>query len=1145
MTEENKGDQLSGFAPIEGFFTQTPSEPRKRPTDHLYLAILRQIQQRHKILGTHFSSSEKLEAYIGNHKAKELIRRRIKSIVAANSREIARLSEQKSEKKNPQSDVSMYWALVVNNYVEVSKVFQEIPENIGFCDYGKLAKWYAANSSKTHNSSGDKDKVLEALNGQWKSRRAYIQNRWNAITGREHSIDSAADVPALDEVDRWKAPIPYRPSWSNALYSLEANQMMHRSAIGSSAFGRQTGTTEYSSTSDLTGNPDSDTSEGVGSNEGCLKRLLGGIASLFSSSSNQQDNGDLRDGNYANSNSPIEDLYTLAGGKIPKQPSSGPDGKLYTFPGTLRRHENTYYDYSLIIPIEDCGPCKNESEATYSRNLLAAKVLVGKAKTVLKFLSDIGLSQVLGKYGDKEIVADIELLLEAILEISAATSVNSVRRRKRRLREMAGLMRLLARTEMFLTGLQEGSDPKQFLEALRTAIRDFPAYDLKSTQMPTTNENQPLRRNTLYFPNENQTYYGRENINNNVNIPDAYWYDYNYYDPGSPGGWEWWVAYEQRHDLRNYVIYLGDVFYQRLNALVGSSRDMRDAVTAFSGGYAQFQTDFERLASGVVNNAALALGHLLDEIAEQITLPQKVNVEGSKRLALQVIFRQYWHPDGYVMGKLVGYKNLIPNQRETLHRRTFVRTITEMTTAEEYASARQDDYSQSQKETAEVIRETSRDFDFTQNASGHFDVGIWGVESETEIGLSLGQKSKSVQTMVSEATMKGSAKYSDRREVKVRELTEVEDVQEVTTELANLNQEITANYFYYQLLRQYRVTIELHDLRPVLLRTRDIPTPAEIDDKFISTHIHILIHCLPNQLAVDAQESTDQLDVLGRTLIRRRAEMDQRAAEFEIFKNQPPPPPDNQAEYNQYRQELQSKERILSEARQEFIEIEEQYTRIQARLNRVVTHIRRNLCHYMQFIWQASPKTDEDKLLQNETFCREPLPRVTRGLIRQGYFGNEVIFDYTGRSIALFDLIVSNLTPGSEIASLPVGELRETALFQYLSRYYPNQAEILLEQIRSSAFVTDPIQPEEVLSSRSVQIPQDALVVETMPGEVPLLEGFQMAHRMLDVRRADLENTHLKERIKDRPWKAKGDDTYEVRRYEGDVPQQGEVSEQL
>jgi hypothetical protein len=660
------------------------------------------------------------------------------------------------------------------------------------------------------------------------------------------------------------------------------------------------------------------------------------------------------------------------------------------------------------------------------------------------------------------------------------------------------------------------------------------------------------------------------------------------------------------------------VFHDKLKALVDSATEMRDAVDEFSGTYTGLETEFELLAAGTVNKAASALSLLFGQIAEQLTLPKTTRGEGSVRLALQVVFRQHWFPEAYVMGKLVGYKNLIPNQKETVKRRTFIKSTVETTTAEEFIAARQDDYSRSQKETAEVIKETSKDFNFTQNASGHYDVVIWGVETETTVGLGLSEKSRAVQNMVSEASMKGSAKYSEKREIKIKELTEVEDVQEVTSELENANQEITANYFYYQLLRQYRVTIALNDLRPVLLRVRDVPSPTEVDDKFISTYSHILLHHLPNQLSVDAQESADKLDVSAREMIRKRAEMEQRAAEFQVFRQRPAPDLSESDKYNAYREEYRSRERILSEARNEFIEAEKEYTVLRAKMNRVLTHVRENICHYMQFIWQESPKVDQNKILAEEEFCGEKLPRVTRGLLRQGYYGNEEIFDYTGDSLELFENILLNFRPGDEILAgflhlvtdeqLPFGHtgvhrlknryiitgsitltnasingnlpnedidyiveydkgvitfinpfedtgpmisyetyenLAQTSLFQYLERYYsPSEIEELIEQIRSLAFIEDPVHPEEVLSTRSVQIAQDALVAETMPGQVPLLEGFQMAHRMLDVQKSCLENLHLSERMADRPWKKKGEDSYAIRRYEGDTPPQKEVKEE-
>ena len=161
----------------------------------------------------------------------------------------------------------------------------------------------------------------------------------------------------------------------------------------------------------------------------------------------------------------------------------------------------------------------------------------------------------------------------------------------------------------------------------------------------------------------------------------------------------------------------------------------------------------------------------------------------------------------------------------------------------------------------------------------------------------------------------------------------------------------------------------------------------------------------------------------------------------------------------------------------------------------------------MQFIWQALPKVDQDYLLQRELFRGIPLPELTLGLSRLGYFGKEEIFEFSGISVALLNHLLPNLIPGTEIASLPQETLQQMAVYQQLSQYYATDSNALIDRIKGHAFIKDPADPEDVFDTIQVQVPQDAVVVEALPGQVPLLEGFQMAHRMLDVEGKCLENT--------------------------------------
>lgn len=584
--------------------------------------------------------------------------------------------------------------------------------------------------------------------------------------------------------------------------------------------------------------------------------------------------------------------------------------------------------------------------------------------------------------------------------------------------------------------------------------------------------------------------------------------------------------------LKPYVEYIAGEFYRKLQDLLSAASNMRDAVRNFQGDVQQIQEDFEKLATGTVNEATMVLALLLDDMSSQLPLWSEEWSEGSIRLGLFVIFRQYWSPEGYVKGKLVGYKSLIPDQKEKIRRRTFIKTITEQITTQEFVRTRQQDFSRSQKETSEVIQENANKFNMSTSASGGFDISIGSLNITTNTGFELSNMSRSTQSSLAEATMKSAMSYNQKREVKLREETETQDEFESVTELHNPNQEITANYFYYQLLRQYLVTVQMHDVRPVLLRTRHAPSESAIDDKFLADYAHILLNVLPTQLSADLQDTVNDIDGMARNIMIARGRFfdDQRAYE-DVLRSTRPADPD------QARERDERLGRLQEVARESFAALTTQweaYAKARVHLDRVVDHVRRNRCHYMQFIWQESPTTDYDRILRTETFGGIPLPELTRGLQRQGYFGNEEIFDFVGPSWALADALVRMLTPGSDLATLSEDEIRQTALFELLARYYSDkEIDDLLEQIRNHTFVTDPASKGAVLSSRRVQIAQDALVAETMPGQIPLLEGFKAAHRMLDIEHACLENTHLKARIADRPWKEHGEDTYQVLRREG------------
>ncbi len=1002
-----------------------------------------------------------------------------------------------------------YQVLATAGYVEPSEVLYDFPATPTLCEISTAIrddKYPAGNANAAQQQS-----IQQQINAAI----TLFATRWRAIAG---TMYQPGDIPEVGDLVRLKAPVPLRPAWTDALAAREANALNAETPPnGNGAGGNQPGGNGNGNGS---GNGASGSS-GTGSRTSPRRdAVVDGTATT--DGGNADGNG--ADGNGVDAGAALmhtcdaNDLMVNAGMQ-PLRPPVDAEPR-YTFPGQLLQREHIFYDYAVVVPVDECGPLRPEIASIDHRSIDAVRASAAQIHAVLDFLDSFGLSDVLGTYpavpdaaGNLQeppnVAAETRDLLSRVMQVDEQTSLTDVRAWKRRMRTAATLVRSAARRRQFIGKLGD-ANPRASLEKLAIAIADVPDYRLY--------EDDKMRRNQ--DGNEKADYLEIEGLRpGNVR---AVYGDMVIDD------------HEQVRSLSRYLFYLAGPFKDALDGLKQAAIEMRDAVDKSKGNSEQLLKDFQRLAEGQINDALYIIARLLDDIAEQLPLWSERWGEGSKRLGLLMIYRQYWTPEGYVKGKLVGHKNLMPAQKERIHRRTFVKRLGEEQTVQEFARSQQNDYTRTQKETSEIVKENTNKFDFSLSASGGFDIVIGSLDVTSTNTISIGSMSRAAQSSIAEASMKATMSYNEKREVKLREETTVEQETDSVIEVVNPNQEITANYFYYQLLRQYSVTVELHDLRPVLLRTRAVPSEPEIDEKFLADNAHILINVLPAQLSSDLENGVGDIEALARAELRARSVQDERRLALTVAENRVLPAGDPPEAAREHEARLQSLREALTTATKELQTAEDAYQRVRSRLDRVVAHVRQNICHYMQFIWQASPRTDYDKILRTETFGGLSLPQLTRGLMRQGYHGDEEIFDFVGPSMALAEALVRTMTPGSDFSTLSDDELRDTELFQQLARQYSEEElDDVIAQMRGQAFITDPQASDQVLSSRRVQVAQDALVVEAMPGQVPLLEGYKMAHRMLDLERACLENHHLAARTGDQAWRNGGEDSYRVYRRDG------------
>ncbi len=906
-------------------------------------------------------------------------------------------------------------------------------------------------------SANDQPSLAEASAALGALQR-FLSNRWFALTGRRLADEPD---PTLARLTDRMAPVPWRTAWSPALYRQEAERMG-----------------------------------------------LAPVAAAAPAAPAPEAPADPCD---------IDRLYALAGAQPPRPPAAGEPR--YTFPGRLNTNEDIYYDYAVVLPVDECGPFQ-EARTDRPRDVTAARVLAGKALQVLGFLETMNLADALGQRGPNDTVADdVRALLADVLAVAPADPALAVGSLRGRVRQMAGLLRAIAQSEMLLAPLQP--QPIEDVRArLAAALAGLPTMRQVQDERINDNRNSSPIVTYLSFPGPPAHDKGEVRL-------------FRYDTFTAPPGWSIDGPQMARH-LGPYLEYLGGEFFTRIEELKSRAEAARDMLAAVQQPGTAFRASFLDLASELVHAAIFALAELLEAAAATLSLLPQERAEGSKRLAMLAIYRQHWFPAGYVQGKLVGYKNLAPGQSEKVLRRTLVKTVRETSTAAEFAATRAQENSATRRETGEVVSEMASKFGMNISASASFSVLVASGDLRTDTALELAANSRTTQGRLSEATTKTAVNWNEKRELSLRQQVETEDLVEVTTAIENRNQEITANYFYYQLLRDYTVRTELYDLRPVVLRARDLPAPAAVDAQFLSEHAHALLPVLPAQLADDMQAALGDFDPLARSVVRLRAEAAQRRLELEAARQEPVP---QDAELARQRSVgLERLGAIAIEARARLMAAEERWLAVRARLGRVASHVRENICHYMQHVWAASPAVDHNRLLAEELFGGVPLPQVTRGLMRHGWYGNEEMFEFDGLSFALLDALCRTLRSGDEFMGRNAATLAASDTLALLGRkFHSGAAADLAARLRGQVFVRDPNDGVAVLDERSVQIAQDALVVETIPGQVPLLEGFKMAHRMLDVQGKCLENAHLRERIRDRPWQSTGEDSYRVYRREGEA----------
>jgi hypothetical protein len=592
--------------------------------------------------------------------------------------------------------------------------------------------------------------------------------------------------------------------------------------------------------------------------------------------------------------------------------------------------------------------------------------------------------------------------------------------------------------------------------------------------------------------------------------------------------------------------------------------------------------------------------------------------ERSINFGVLFTYRQRWTPQAYQAGPLARTVTLAPREERAFTVRHVAKKTTTTTHSRLDEAQQRVETTDAVRDVADIVNDakTSLGFRAEGSASGDFRFGeatqSWGVTRDAE------RSSQETRQAFREAVRKATQEHRTSRKVEIAVTESVETVREETGKLVNPNDEIPVTYLFFELQRRYRVSETLHRLIPVILVAQEVPAPHEItrgwllqhdwmleqallDESFqpslayladeaagaevrlvqLKAHLELqrgVVEDLKEQLLSFESGVSERYRALEEAMRRRVAvvrEQDQegwleKAGELffgedtSIEGARAREEAAQEAWEREVRAQREARDRLagaitaLEAATRDYVEAEATFQNQELGVLRLRVHVKQNILHYMQAIWDHEPR-DQRVFRLYDT----PVPRLD-GAIRYhlvdnpgapsvpplweapymiqaqlaidaddetfplgeiadldrpiGYRGNYMIFPLKRHnpltrflSVPYADTLANLRDPG-DAAHLSLGDLD-----RYLACLRDDEREALAPKIDA---LYDHLLAQPFPNEEDVIVPSGSLFIEALPGTAPVLEDFKLLHRAVDVTKAaaeargrDLENLRYAARI--------------------------------
>jgi hypothetical protein len=593
-------------------------------------------------------------------------------------------------------------------------------------------------------------------------------------------------------------------------------------------------------------------------------------------------------------------------------------------------------------------------------------------------------------------------------------------------------------------------------------------------------------------------------------------------------------------------------------------------------------------------------------------------------------YRQQWTPLNYQAGQLVKTIPLSPKEERKYSLKT-TRTLKRVEKeARKNNSTTNNEQTSTSRVEADIMEKAQNKTNFGINAEGSYNIGISKGKSTTTFGVEAQQESAGNRKDFREAVLKAVQEYKEERNVEIDTEDSLTSEYSESGTIVNPNDELSVTYLFYELQRRYRISEQLYRAMPVVMVAQEVPAPHQISEAWVISNDWIInrallddsfrpalqylanksvgddfalrelrknlrqqrnvVESLRIELALASNEADNRYRALENAIEKRITEESSEntdgffsdVGDFFGGGGQDPEAAKARelAAKDAQQHAIEKAEKAAAALRQEVNSLHSLTTEYnntlrnhldnETRVKRLLVHIRNNIFHYMQAIWNMEPPDQRflrlhkvqvpqielariadpahaGATLPNKQYRVEVLasddifqsfrePGTTKhhafmtGVMQPitefkslvevadldtmlGFKGNYMIFGLKQHN-ALTEFMAAPFVD-SAFGAMDPDELSNVSLGDY-SKYvcclHEKMTDTEFDAIKAQLkkwlelLLADPVR-----NGDEIVVPTNSLFIEALPGTHPLLENFKLRHRELDVYKvqADVRKAEL------------------------------------